>query len=498
MQCALNDLLSPMNKFSAVRVVSLTLALFAGLAPAATASAAAKARKTAVTIVGDKFLVNGKPTYPGRVWTTSKGESFPVEGLLMNSRMVQGIFDDLNPQTRGQWAYPDTKQWDADRNTREFIAAMPLWREYGLLGFTINLQGGCPYGYCRTQPWDNSAFAPDGSLREDFMRRLELILDRADELGMIPIVGYFYFGQDERLVDEAAVKRAVTHATEWILKKGYTNVIIEVNNECDVEAYDHPILTCGRVHELISLAKAAKWNGRSLLVSTSHRGNKVPLPSIIEVADYVLLHGNNVADPERMQEMIEQVRKIDTYKGKPIVNNEDDRPWRTQEQGWDEYGNNLAVSVQNFSSWGFFDFRLEEENTLFNEGYQSLPINWQISSPRKQAFFDQVAKITGYPGAPKLAMHWSDDPGKVTVVVSGTEKLPTLREVSLLVDNVVLQTLTQAPYDFALPAMPESQHQVKARAIYQSGTEEITVETPLYENPWWNYGGAKQKPFVGQ
>ena len=483
---------------SAIRVIALTLGLVAGLSSAGQAETAAKARETEVNIVDDKFLVNGKRTYPGRVWTTSKGESFPIEGLLMNSRMVQGIFDDLNPATRGQWAYPDTKQWDADRNTREFIAAMSLWREYGMLGFTINLQGGCPYGYCRTQPWDNSAFEPDGSLREDFMRRLELILDRADELGMIPIVGYFYFGQDERLVDEEAVKRAVTNATEWILKKGYTNVIIEVNNECDVEAYDHPILVCGRAHELITLVKSIKRDGRSLLVSTSHRGKVVPLPSIVEVSDFVLLHGNGVIKPERMQEMIEEVRQMDVYKSKPIVNNEDDRPWLTKEQGWGDYGNNLAVAVQNYASWGYFDFRLEGENALFNEGYQSLPINWQISSPRKQAFFDQLANITGYPGAPRLGMQWSDDPGKVTVVVLGAEKFPALKEVSLLVNNTVAQTRTQAPYDFALPAMPESWHQVKARAIYQSGGEEITVESPLYENPWWNYGGAKQKPFVGQ
>jgi hypothetical protein len=51
--------------------------------------------------------------------------------------MVQGIFDDLNPETRSRWAYPDTKLWDPERNTREFLAAMPLWRDHGLLAFTI-------------------------------------------------------------------------------------------------------------------------------------------------------------------------------------------------------------------------------------------------------------------------------------------------------------------------------------------------------------------------
>ncbi len=80
----------------------------------------AAAPKTTVSIAGDKFFINGKPTYEGRTW---KGK--PIEGLMMNSRMVQGVFDDLNPETVSRWAYPDTGKWDAERNVREFLAAMP-------------------------------------------------------------------------------------------------------------------------------------------------------------------------------------------------------------------------------------------------------------------------------------------------------------------------------------------------------------------------------------
>jgi hypothetical protein len=53
--------------------------------------------------------------------------------------MVQATFDDLNPETRNRWRYADTQSWDADRNTREFIAAMPAWRRHGLLAVTVNL-----------------------------------------------------------------------------------------------------------------------------------------------------------------------------------------------------------------------------------------------------------------------------------------------------------------------------------------------------------------------
>src|SRR5262249_27246088 len=150
------------------------------------------ARATVVSISGREFVVNGRPTYSGRSY-----DGMNVQGLLFNSRMVQGIFDDRNPETRDRWNYPDGR-WDPERNTREFIAAMPLWKAKGLLAFTINLQGGSPEGYSRSQPWVNSAFESDGRLRPDYLARLERILDRADELGMVAIVGFFYQAQDRR------------------------------------------------------------------------------------------------------------------------------------------------------------------------------------------------------------------------------------------------------------------------------------------------------------
>ena len=165
------------------------------------------ARHTVVGIEGREFVVNGAPTYVGRSY-----DGMSVQGLLFNSRMVQGIFDDRNPDTRGRWNYPDGP-WDPERNTREFIAAMPLWKAKGLLAFTINLQGGSPEGYSRSQPWVSSSFETDGRLRPDYLSRLERILDRSDELGMVAIVGFFYQGQERRMDDEASVTRAAEAAT---------------------------------------------------------------------------------------------------------------------------------------------------------------------------------------------------------------------------------------------------------------------------------------------
>jgi hypothetical protein len=339
------------------------------------------ARKTNVSIDGDNFLINGQPTLKSVVWRGHK-----LEGLLPNSRMVQGVFDDLNTETRARWAYPDTKTWDAARNTREFVAAMAEWRRHGLLAITLNLQGGSPEGYSQSQPWHNSAFTEDGARRPDYAARAELILDEADRLGMVVILGLFYFGQDERLRDEKAVVRAVDEAVAWVLDKGYRNVLIEINNECNVR-YDHAILQPARVHELIIRAKQNTRGGRRLLVSTSYGGNTLPSPAVVEASDFALLHGNGATNPDRIAEMVRQTRQIPTYTPKPIVFNEDDH------YDFDKPWNNFVAATSERASWGFFDFRRQGEG--MDEGYQSMPANWGISSPRKRGFFNLLREMTG-------------------------------------------------------------------------------------------------------
>jgi hypothetical protein len=119
------------------------------------------ARTTAGAIRGDAFLINGRPTREGRAW---RGRS--VEGLPPNARPVQGVFDDLNPETRAPWAYPDTGRWDPERNTREFRAAMPDRRRHGPPAFTVDRKGGSPQGYTQgRQPWHNPALTSKGDLR---------------------------------------------------------------------------------------------------------------------------------------------------------------------------------------------------------------------------------------------------------------------------------------------------------------------------------------------
>src|SRR5688572_724911 len=347
----------------------LLLFLLAATAPA----------KTVVSIVGDEFYINGKPTYEGRHWRGQK-----VQGLLMNSRMVQGIFDDRNRQTVKRWAYPDTGRWDGERNTREFLAAMEQWRRHGLLACTLNLQGGSPEGYSQDQPWHNSGIEADGSLRADYLGRLERILDQADKLGMVVILGYFYFGQDQRLTNEAAVIRATDNITQWLFGRGYRHVLVEINNECNVR-YEHDILKPDRVHELILRVRGIERNNQRFYVGTSYGGGTIPKESVVRASDFLLLHGNGVSDPARIADMVRKTRAVRGYSPKPILFNEDDH------FDFDKPQNNFIAALSEYASWGYFD----PGKNNYIDGYQSPPVRWELNTERKHAFFALLAEITG-------------------------------------------------------------------------------------------------------
>jgi hypothetical protein len=350
----------------------------AGAAPAI--SSAALSRRTEVSIQADRFLINGKVTYAGRAYKGTK-----IEGLLMNVRAVQAIFDDANPETRSRWAYPDTGKWDPERNVTEFLAALPEWRRHGVLAFTVNLQGGSPEGYSKGQPWENTAIDPDGNLRPAYMSRLARVLDRADQLGMVAIVGYFYFGQDQRVKDEAAVKRAITNTTNFLLDTGHRNVLVEIDNECNIAAYDHEILKAARIHELIAQARGITRGGRRLLVGTSYGGGTPAGANVVAVSDFLLLHGNGPDDPGRIRRMIQTSRAAATWRPMPVLINEDDH-FR-----FGEPENHMMAALSEYVSWGYFDPGKND----YSDGYQCPPVNWAINSERKRQFFGAMKEITG-------------------------------------------------------------------------------------------------------
>ena len=344
---------------------------------------------------GTKVLINGRPTYEG---VTHRGK--PVEGLLLNSRMIQAIFDDACPETRAVWAYPDTGEWDPDRNTDEFCAHLPEYRAHGLLAVTVGLQGGG--AVFRPEVYDNyvcSAYEPDGSFRQPYFDRLARVLAAADQAGMVVIVNYFYWKQVGRIPDDDVLRAITQRVTEWLLQTGHRNILVDVANE-SATWWHRPAMEPANIHEFIQLVQGVTRDGGRLLVGSSTGGGAdLPQGRWLEVEDFSMPHGNGCT-PGELAAKLRRLKETDGYRQRPrpIVVNEDS-----------VFVDNLEAAVAEGCSWGFYcqgygsdyrdltDWTVRGRETRFEDlsGYQTLPVNWGINTPVKRAFFDRVRQITG-------------------------------------------------------------------------------------------------------
>jgi hypothetical protein len=133
--------------------------------------------------------------------------------------------------------------------------------------------------------------------------------------------------------------------------------------------------------------KDVSRDGQHLLVGTSYPGGKIPGENVVRASDFLLLHGNGVSQPEQIGRMVQQTRAVPGYTPKPILFNEDDH------FNFDRPTNNFIAAISEHASWGYFDYRMKGES--FEDGYQSVPVNWGVSSGRKKGFFRLLGEITG-------------------------------------------------------------------------------------------------------
>jgi CubicO group peptidase (beta-lactamase class C family) len=261
------------------------------------ANTAAAAEPTRIAIQDGRWQVNDQATYPGSL----------AEGLLMNVRMVNAVFEDTNERTRPQG-------FDADANTDRFLAKIPDYVQHGIKAFTICLQGGS----CGYEGAVNSALAPDGSLRDSYLKRVERVIRECDRHGAVIILGCYYQRQDQLLKDEDAVRAGVVNVASWIKKNRFGNVRLEIANEFSHGGFDHRILKTGEGEaELIALAKQTY---PELLVATSGVGDGRFPEATARAGDFLLVHFNNTPTKE-IPARLAALKKH----GKPIVCNEDDR-----------------------------------------------------------------------------------------------------------------------------------------------------------------------------
>jgi CubicO group peptidase (beta-lactamase class C family) len=272
-------------------------------------------QRTRVSIQGGQWRINGATTYL----------SAPAQGLLLNVRMVNATYEDRN---RPGW------EREAEANTDAFIAKVPEYVATGVRAITLNLQGGAP-GY---EGAHNSAYEPDGTLRREYLGRVERVIEACDRAGAAVILGCFYQRQDQRLRDEAAVRRAVVEVARRLKRLGRGNVLLEIANEYGHSGFDHPILRSadGQV-ELMQAARAAC---PGLLVSTSGQGDGALGERVARASDFILIHLNGTpasAIPSKVRPLLRF--------GKPVVCNEDQKVGAAGAEA-------LSACVAAGASWG--------------------------------------------------------------------------------------------------------------------------------------------------
>lgn len=287
-------------------------AFIAKIGAARTDTPAAPGR-TRVSIQNGRWHLNGQVTYPGT----------RAEGLLMNVRMVNSTFED-----RGR------PEFDADANAARFIGQIPAYAAHGVRAFTLCLQGGMP-GY---EGAINSAFNPDGSLREAYLKRVNRVIEACDEQGLAVILGCFYQRQDQLLTDESAVRAAVSNTVRWLEASRFENVVLEISNEYDHPGFDHAVLRtpAGQI-QLIELARRTR---PGLLVSTSGLGHGRMDAQVAEACDFILIHFNGTA----LDDIPARIQALKRFH-KPIVCNEDDKTGSVAARA-------AELSVANGASWG--------------------------------------------------------------------------------------------------------------------------------------------------
>jgi hypothetical protein len=351
-------------------------------------SGLAAASKTTVSIcdgplgAGRGWCVNGE--------ITNKGSA--AEGLMINSRMIQGVFDDANASTVSMWAYPDTGRWDPNRNTAEFIANFSDYKACGLNAMTVGFQGGGPIAkdFIHEQPWISTAWGFNGEIDSDWRDRMVKVATAADEAGLVLIMQGWYQGQSRRVnTSDEAVIQTINEMIAVITDNQLTNVLMEIANEDNLH-FNQPLLT---VQEMArNFAYVQKQTSNSILVSSSYTSRYTPPPDVIAGADFALYHCNGLT-PANTTVMVESIMSQPAFKAKP-------KPVFFNECSVDIDVMNAAITAG--AGWGYYDQGISD----YAQGFQSPPVNWRVdASADKIAYFSRVAQVTGSTATCKVSSH---------------------------------------------------------------------------------------------
>lgn len=267
---------------------------------------------------------------PGENWQkTYSGSNYrrEAQGKLMNLRLAQALFYD-------EWMHE--QPFDPEQNTDAVIQALDFYKSHGVLMINVSLQGAHAgydravngidrengYRYGREKGTYVSAFRPDGSLKPEWLARLERLLHATDQRGMMVNLMYFYQGQDEQFQSTTAIHKAAHNITDWLIAHNTRNVIVDVANEYDLPGpqWDFKGYIPQNIIPLIDeVRERFKHSGFALPVGASSDGRMRYPRSLEGQVDVLLIHGNG-RDPQEKAKRVTELHEVE----RPVLMTEDD------------------------------------------------------------------------------------------------------------------------------------------------------------------------------
>jgi hypothetical protein len=304
------------------------------------------------------FYIRSGPDRPWQKSYTGREYKRQAQGKLMNLRLAQALF-------RDEWL--QEVPFDPEKNTGAVVAALDFYKSHGVLMINASLQGGQAgydkkingvdrqngYKFGPEKGTHVSAFRADGSLKPDWLARLDRLLGETDRRGMVVNLMYFYQGQDELFESTEAIHAAARNITDWLIGKNHRNVIIDVANEWDLsgnrwdfDAYipKHVLPLMDEVRERFQRGKA----GFALPVGVSGDGRMEYSEPLALAADLVLVHGNG-SSVARKTSRAAELRNIP----RPILMNEDDNGRPSTTANLAKELASCTVLFEKAAGWGY-------------------------------------------------------------------------------------------------------------------------------------------------
>jgi hypothetical protein len=296
--------------------------LFSTLAAPAVAIEVATGSMLGPRYKQDRFYVRGGST--GTWGLTYDGRRFrrKVRGSLAMVRVTQGVFDD-------EWL--NERSYDPGANTDRLIEQLELYQQHGVGGIVVGLQGGNP-GYAREVNGVGrgasadlgeksgalvSAYKPDGSLKPEWMARLDKLVAAANRRGLVVCLVLFQQDQDESLASREAIVAAARNVARHLIEANARNVLVDVADAWDEPQghWDHRRFIPRYVEYLIRAVRDQFQHADFTVPIGASSGSGMLYPmSLARLCDMVLLQG----DGRTAADKLARSRQFKQY-GRPVL-----------------------------------------------------------------------------------------------------------------------------------------------------------------------------------